>query len=110
MNNHSINLDIRFLLEVIAIVAFGNWRWQNCGSVKYLLVIALPVIVMMIWALFRMPNDRGHLSLAVIGVVRVVIESLFIGAAVPALFSLGYRTFSKIFFSSMFITFYDRII
>ncbi len=113
MNDHPINLGVRFLLEVVAVAAIGVWGWhQGNAATKYLLAIGLPLMAMAVWGVFRVPGDPGHAPVAVNGVVRLIIETLFFGAGTAALFLLGYRTQGWMFLSILLVHYavsYDRV-
>ena len=58
MNNHPLNLTIRFLLEIAALIVFGMWGWQKHeGGLRIILVILLPLLAASIWGIFRVLND-----------------------------------------------------
>lgn len=112
MHNHPINLFIRFLLEITAVVTFSIWGWKNGGSARYLLAIVLPVAAMAIWAIFRVPGDPGNAPVATKGIIRLLIESLFFGMATVAFFSLSNKTYSWIFLSVLVLHYvfsYERV-
>lgn len=50
MGSHPINLAIRFLLEVSALIAMGMWGWrQSEGWVRLLLALSIPLIAAVVW-------------------------------------------------------------
>jgi hypothetical protein len=55
-----INLGVRFLLELGALVAFGYWGATLRGSVaqRALVAIALPLAIALLWGLFISPKAR----------------------------------------------------
>lgn len=113
MNNHPINLTVKFLLEIAAIIIFAMWGWQQEGAWKYLAAIGLPLLAMTIWGVFRVPGDPGKAPIEIRGILRLFIEGIFFGTAVVALFSLGYRVYGWMLLAILvvhFIASYDRII
>lgn len=87
MNDHPLNLAVRFLLEMVAIVVFAMWGWKHEGMWKYILAIGIPLVAMTIWGVFRVPGDPKDAPVAVKGIVRLVIETLFL-VGQPLLFFL----------------------
>lgn len=56
MSQNPLNLTLRFVLELAGLYAFGAWGWiQHAGSMRYLLVIVLPLIAGDPLGLFRVP-------------------------------------------------------
>ena len=94
MGSHPINLTIRFLLELAALVTMGVWGWrQGEGWLRFGLALGIPIIAATVWGTFAVPNDpsrSGRAPVAVPGVVRLGIELMFFGLAVWMLFDLGY--------------------
>ena len=61
MGFHPINLAIRFLLEVLALLAMAYWGWtQHDGLARFLWAIGLPLLSVVIWGTFAVPNDRSR--------------------------------------------------
>ena len=90
MDQHPLNLLLRFLLELAALAAFALWGWlQSDGWTRYLLAAGLPVLASAVWGVFRVPDDPGRAPVAVPGPVRLLIEAVFFGAATLALSGTG---------------------
>ncbi|ULQ55189.1 YrdB family protein [Flavihumibacter rivuli] len=113
MNNHPINLTLRFLLELFALYSMGRWAWVTQeGISKYLLAIGLPLVAAAAWGIFRVPNDPGNAMVAIPGWSRLLLETVFFGLAILLLWRSGAITPAKYF---LFITLlhyivsYDRI-
>lgn len=86
MANHPINLALRFILELAALFAFGQWGWlRHTGFSRFLWAAALPLAAAVVWGTFRVPGDPGNAPVAVSGWVRLALELLFFGGAVWAL-------------------------
>ncbi|MCO6451949.1 MAG: YrdB family protein [Caldilineales bacterium] len=87
MSSHPINLGLRFLLEIIALIAIAVWGWQEGeGWVRFLLAIGIPVIAATFWATFRVPNDPGTAPVAIPGILRLIFELGIFAFATWALF------------------------
>lgn len=86
MSQHPINLGVRFLLELAALVAYGMLGW-HLGSnlfLKVVLALAFVVLAALLWGLPAVAGDRGRSEkgpLMVPGWVRLVVETgVFVGA------------------------------
>ena len=86
MSNHPLNLALRFVLEIIALVIFFKWGWQHEGILKYMLSFGTTLAAMALWGVFRVPDDPGKATVRVHGLVRLAIEVIFFGFATAALF------------------------
>lgn len=88
-----LNLALRFVLEIAALVAMGLWGWSTGeGALAYALVVAVPLVAIAAWGTFAVPGDpsRGKDGLVrVPGLVRLAIELAFFGFAVFALHDLA---------------------
>ena len=112
MNDHPLNLAVRFILEVSGLVAIGMWGWQHEGFQKYLLAAGLPILAMLIWGIFRVPGDPGSAPVPIPGPLRLLIECLFFGAAIAALFQINSRI-AIVFLMVVIVHYaisYDRIL
>ncbi len=76
MSKHPINLLVRFLMEIAAVIVVGMWGWHMGTNTweQYLLAIGLPVIAATIWGVFRIPNDPNPAPVEVPGIVRLAYE------------------------------------
>ena len=100
MGSHPINLAIRFLLEIAALLAVGVWGWQlSDGWFKFVLAPGIPIILAVIWGTFAVPNDpsrSGQAPVRVPGIIRLTIELVFFALATWALFNLAYYVSSSV--------------
>lgn len=117
MGSNPINLTVRFLLELTALFAMGIWGWKQSDTwIRFLLVIAIPIIAMIIWGTFAVPDDpsrSGQAPVQVPGMVRLLIEWSFFSFAVWIFQDLGLPKLSWWIGSITFIHYavsYDRII
>jgi len=94
MGSHPLNLALRFLLELAALLSLGLWGWrQNEGWFGLVLAFCIPVLVAVIWGTLAVPDDpsrSGSAPVAVAGALRLAIELLVFAAAVWALFDMGF--------------------
>jgi hypothetical protein len=114
MNSHPINLALRFLLEIAALVILGIWGWhRGDGWIRYLLALGIPILVAMLWATFRVPNDPGSAPIAIPGVLRLLLELALFASVVLALVDLHLLTFAWILGLILVLHYsvsYDRIL
>ncbi len=93
MGSHPINLALRFLLELAALIAVAYWGWhQTEGIMQFVSVIGLPLLWMMLWGIFNVPDDpsrSGKAPVKVPGWVRLLLEIVLFGSAVWALYDLS---------------------
>jgi len=90
MANHPLNLALRFILELGALGAMGFWGWtQHTGPSRWLWTIILPLLAALLWGTVRVPGDPGYAPVAVHGIVRLLLETVFFGGAVWLLIAAG---------------------
>jgi hypothetical protein len=91
MNTNPINLAVRFLLEIVMLIAFACWGWYRADSwMRYIAAIGLPLIAAVLWGVFRIPNDPKPAPVAVLGIIRLLLELGLFALAVWAMYDLGY--------------------
>lgn len=99
MGSNPINLAVRFLLEICALLSLGLWGWQRSdGLLRFLLAIGLPLIAAVVWGVFAVPGDpsrSGEAPVPVPGMVRLGLELALFACAVWALSSAGYIGLSR---------------
>lgn len=117
MGSRPINLAIRFLLELSALLAMGVWGWrQGEGWFRLLLALSVPIIAAVVWGTFAVPNDpsrSGAAPIAVPGILRLAIELAVFAFATWALYDLGFTGLSwalGIIVALHYIASYDRIL
>ena len=118
MSQHPINLAVRFLLELAALVAYGMLGWHLGSSLFLKVVLALVFVVLaaLLWGLPAVAGDRGRSdkgALMVPGWVRLIVETgVFVGA-VWSFYSVG-ASIAGFWFGVVAIvqclTAYDRIL
>jgi hypothetical protein len=115
MSQNPFNLALRFLLEIIALVAIGAWaKTQFSGALGFVLMIVFPLLAAVIWGTFNVkgdPSRSGNAPVPVPGIVRLLLELAVLGSATVALFSIN-PTYGWIFgFVTLahYVLSYDRI-
>ena len=116
MGSHPLNLGIRFILEVVALVAVGMWGWKLTDSwLRLVLVIGLPLLLAAIWVTFAVPDDpsrSGSAPIVTPGLVRLLIELGIFAFATWAFYDLGHLRLAIAFAIVVVIHYavsYDRI-
>jgi len=117
MGSHPVNLIIRFLLELSALVAMGVWGWKlSEGWSRWVLAIGIPIVAMALWGTFAVPNDpsrSGTAPVPIPGFLRLTVELGFFAFAAWALYDLGYPRLCwamGIAVTVHYIISYDRIL
>ncbi|WP_119027016.1 YrdB family protein [Bacillus velezensis] len=84
------NLLLRFALEIAALISIGVFAWTHFnGFFKYVLTLVLPIVVMIIWSVFAVPNDpsrNGQTVIAVNGITRLILELMIFAIAIVTLY------------------------
>ena len=113
---NSINLAVRFLLEVVALISMGMWSYKhNDGWLAIALAIAVPLIAAGVWGVFNVlddPSRSGAAPVEVAGWVRLLIEFTVFSLAAAALYNIGYTKISILFVVAVTIHYlvsYERI-
>ncbi|MGD8404832.1 MAG: YrdB family protein [Anaerolineales bacterium] len=116
MSKNPINLTLRFLLEIFALVALGAWgRAQFQSVLGIVLMILIPLLAATAWGLFNVkgdPSRSGKAPVPVPGIIRLALELVFFISATLALLTLN-STYGWIFgllVLGHYIFSYDRII
>jgi|SRR5215211_4546062 len=82
-----VNLALRFLLELCALVALGYWSFKGGGGpiMKLALGIGAPLLAAVVWGMFLAPRAAVPSP----GLLRLVLELGVFGAAAAALYAAG---------------------
>jgi hypothetical protein len=117
VGSHPANLAFRFLLELLALLIIGLWGWnQDEGATRILLAVGAPAIAAALWGALAVPGDpsrSGSAPIAVPGVLRLALESLFFAFATWALYTLWSPGLGILFAIAVLVHYaisYDRII
>jgi len=90
----TVNLGVRFLLELAALAALAYWGSQTGPlAVSIVLAIAAPLAGAVLWGIFAAPKSRHRLR----GARRLIVEIPFFGAAVAGLAATGQWVLAAIF-------------
>lgn len=117
MSKHRVNLALRFILEITALIVFAIWGWnKGSGWWSVLPAIGLPVFFATIWGVFAVKGDPSRSGKTVVptkGSFRLLLEILFFGLAALALFDLGFHLTGvtiSILVLLHYVFSYDRIV
>lgn len=101
MSNHPVNLALRFILEITALVVFAVWGRNSFTAPWHILAaIGLPLFFATVWGVFAVQGDPSRSEKTVVptpGWVRLLLELLFFALAALALFDLGFHTAGLVF-------------
>jgi len=116
LGSNPVNLAVRFLLELAALIAIGAWGWSLTDEwPRYLAVVGLPLVAAALWGVFAVPDDpsrSGRAPVPVPGVLRLLLELAFFAFAVWALFDIGSSTLGWVLAGVVVLHYaasYDRI-
>ena len=117
MSSHPLNLIVRFLLEVAVLVSSSIWAWNQFVDWKgWVLAVLVPLLLATAWGVFAVPGDpsrSGSAPIPIHGMLRLLLELLFFGFAIWALYDLGYRNTGLLLGMISFLHYvvsYDRVI
>lgn len=113
----SLNLILRFLVELAALAAMGMWGWSLRGDgLRWLLALGIPVVAMALWVTFAVPDDpsrSGHAPVPTPGALRLLYEAIFFGLAAWSLYRVQGPSWGWTFGAIVVIHYavaYERII
>ena len=91
----TLNLLIRFLLELCMLAAVGYWgfKTQSSLTMKIILGIGLPLLLIVLWSLFVAPRAVYPLQ----GISHVVLSLILLGSGAVALFASGQATLAWVY-------------
>lgn len=88
----SINSLLRFLLEIWALIALGQWGYSlSDTSTKYFYAIVIPLVFAICWGVFAVqgdPSRSGQTVISTPGWIRLIFECVFFGLAVFSWYQL----------------------
>jgi hypothetical protein len=98
---NTINLAVRFILEMSGLITLGVWGWdKGDGSSKFMLALGTPIIAATIWGVFAVlddPSRSGNAPIIVPGVIRLIIELTFFVLVIWALFVMRHSMLGCLF-------------
>lgn len=90
---NTVNLALRFLLELSALTAFAMWTWSISDGVWRIVYSVLVIAILAaIWSTLAVPDDpcrSGGAPVPVPGSVRLLLELLILGGASVAFYKSG---------------------
>ena len=99
--SHPANLALRFLLELVALLALGWWGLSLADSwLRFVLAVLFSLVAATIWGTFAVPDDpsrSGEAPVVVRGWIRLGLELIVFGGAVIGLASVGRGSFAAVF-------------
>ena len=117
MSSNPVNLALRFILELAALLALGYWGWtQHAGIWRFVWSIGLVLLAAVSWGTFAGPEDpsrSGKAPVPVPGIVRLVLELALFTAGTWAFIAAGQPMWGAILGLLTVIHYalsYDRII
>ena len=117
MEMNSINLVVRFLLEVVALISMGMWSYkQSDGWLAIAIAIVVPLMAAAVWGTFNVlddPSRSGAAPIEVVGLMRLLIELSFFCLAAAAIYYIGYTKISLIFTAVViahYVVSYERVL
>ena len=114
---NTMNLALRFILELTALAGFATWAWQLAGGWwRFAFTLIVVIIAMALWGVFAVPNDpsrSGNALVAVPGLLRLVLELVILLSGAYAWHVSGF-TLVAVAFAALVIFHYllsiDRIL
>lgn len=115
-SKHPVNLALRFLLELIAIIVFGMWGYsQGVEGTRILLAILFPLFFTLLWGVFAVKGDPSRSGKTVVqtpGILRLLLELGLFGAAAWMMLDMDYSLSALIFGLAVVVHYFisfDRI-
>jgi hypothetical protein len=115
-STHPINLALRFLLELIAIITYGYWGYSLLeAGTRILLAILFPILFAVLWGVFAVRDDPSRSGKTVVqtpGIIRLLLELGLFGVAAWMLLDLDHTLIALIFGVAVVVHYFlsfDRI-
>ena len=114
---NSLNLALRFILEIIVLFASGYWMYKmQTGWSRYVLMFLVPIVLAILWGVFAVPDDPSRSGKTVIvtsGYVRLILEFVIFCIGAYAISKSGYPSLSWVFVAVSLLHYlisYQRVI
>ena len=90
-----LNAALRFVLELVGIVALGIWGWTvaDDSPLRFVLAVGAPLALIVVWAFLIAPRSRSPLDPR----TRFVVGSGLLLVAAGALWAAGFPAAAAIF-------------
>lgn len=93
MSKNPLNLALRFLLELSAIVVYGVWGYSlSERGTRFIPALLFPVLFALLWGVFAVRGDPSRSGKTIVqtpGIIRFLMELVLLGAATWMFFDLG---------------------
>jgi len=116
MSKHPLNLALRFLLELAALVVVAVWGYALTeDATRIFLAFLFPVFFATLWGVFAVRNDPSRSGKTVVktpGPARLVLEWVLFASVAWMLFHLGHSLAGWIFTGLVlahYLSSWDRI-
>ena len=113
MSQNAAVLALHFLMELSAIAAAAYWGWTTrAGMARWAWAIGLPLLLAVIWALFRAAGDGPDPTVTIPGFARLVLELVILGSGAFLLWRAGQSSLAGVFVALIIVDFalqYDRV-
>ncbi len=98
----TLNLGVRFLLELCMLVAIGYWGFKTHSGLasKIIFGIGLPILIAILWGLFVAPEATYPLSQT----PHLILELILLGSAAVALFASGSANLGWIYTAALVVS------
>ena len=61
MGSHPVNLALRFLMELSALMAMAYWGWQQSDSaLRIVFALGVPIVAAAVWGTLAVPGDPSR--------------------------------------------------
>lgn len=101
----SINLALRFMLELAVLASLGYWGFHLKARlfIKIVLGFGIPMLAAVIWAIYGAPGSVWELRAS----AHLLLELVIFGSAAAAIYVSGYR---KIAIAFVLIVLLNRLL